>query len=206
MVLAVSTPKHIPFVPVPVRPDWNQNRHVILSNLLTGEISGPGVVDAIKTVGDLRGYWAAPDSMDDPDALLYRTQTFMTSPEERPGVVLWGATTLMPGRVGDEFFMTRGHRHLRTSHGELCVTVSGQGALVLMDEGRFTWTQEMSPGTTHWIDGGLAHRTVNIGDEPLMFFCAWPADCGHDYDEIERLGFSARLVSVQGRATLVSTV
>lgn len=164
------------------------------TNLQTGEITGELIADSTKRVEDLQSYWAAPDSIGDAKAVLYRTQTFLTSPEEAPGIVLWGNTTLMPGVVGDEFFMTRGHRHVNKTHGELCITVSGRGVLLLMDEDRQTTMQEMSPGSTHWIDGRLAHRTVNTGDVPLVFFCAWPADCGHDYQEIERLGFSARLL------------
>lgn len=144
-----------------------------------------------------------PQAIEDPHALLYRTQAFTTGPEA-PGIVLWGNTVLMPGRVGDEFFMTRGHRHVRRSHGELCVTVSGEGRLLLMDDNRATTFEEMTAGSTHWIDGGLAHRTVNTGNEPLVFLCAWPADCGHDYDEIARLGFSGRLLSISGEPQLVA--
>ncbi|HWA83706.1 MAG TPA: glucose-6-phosphate isomerase family protein [Fimbriimonadaceae bacterium] len=172
------------------------------TDLQTGLLSGLQVFDAEKRVGDLRELWMEPEAILDPNALLYRTQTFRTGPDVE-GVVLWGNTTLMPGRVGDEFFMTRGHRHLRRTHGELCVTVSGQGALLLMDEDRKTRLEEMSSGSTHWIDGRLAHRTVNTGDVPLIFLCAWPADCGHDYDEIARLGFGARLLNVGRKPTLI---
>jgi glucose-6-phosphate isomerase len=176
---------------------------VIHTDLRTGQLRGEGIREACKTVGDLETYWADPAAIHDAGALLYRTQTFLTDAEERPGIVLWGNTELMPGRVGDEYYMTRGHRHVQSSHGELCVTVSGSGALLLMDEDRNTRMEEMRPGTTHWIDGRLAHRTVNIGDEPLVFWCAWPADCGHDYTEIEESGFSARLMCVDGMPRLV---
>ncbi|HVT11234.1 MAG TPA: glucose-6-phosphate isomerase family protein [Fimbriimonadaceae bacterium] len=174
-----------------------------LTDLQTGLLSGAQVLDAQKCVGDLRELWMEPAEIADPDALLYRTQTFRTGLEAE-GILFWGNTTLMPGRVGAEFFMTRGHRHLRKTHGELCVTVWGQGALVLMDEDRSTRFEEMRPGSTHWIDGRFAHRTVNTGDEPLVFLCAWPADCGHDYDEVARLGFGARLLDVDGKPALVS--
>jgi len=155
-------------------------------------------------VGDLAGYWGSPEHIGDPGQILYTTQVFQSGQDGEEGVVLWGNTTLMPGRVGEEFFMTRGHRHLKASHGELCVTVSGKGALILMDAARTTWMEEMSPGSTHWIDGKLAHRTVNVGEEPLVFLCAWPADCGHDYDEIAAQGFGARLVHDNGGHVLRS--
>jgi glucose-6-phosphate isomerase, archaeal len=175
---------------------------VTYTDLRTGLLSGQAVNEAVKTVGDLKAYWLEPNQIRDPEEILYRTQTFSCAPDGTEGAVLWGNTTLMPGRVGDEYFMTRGHRHLKTTHGELCVTVSGQGALLLMDEHRNTREEEMTPGSTHWIDGNFAHRTINTGDEPLLFLCAWPADCGHDYDEIERLGFSARMICVEGEPSL----
>jgi glucose-6-phosphate isomerase len=63
-----------------------------------------------------------------------------------------------------------------------------------MDDDRNSSVQRMEPGSTHYIDGSLAHRTINTGTEPLVFLCAWPADCGHDYAGILAEGFSERLL------------
>jgi glucose-6-phosphate isomerase, archaeal len=41
----------------------------------------------------------------------------------------------------------------------------------------------------NYIPGGWAHRSVNVGKEPLVFFAAYIGDAGHDYEEIERRGF-----------------
>jgi glucose-6-phosphate isomerase len=168
---------------------------VTFTDLITGAISGPAVTESQKTVGDLNGYWLDHSAIADPHAVLYQTQTFWAAEEGTEGAVLWGNTTLFPGRVGNEFFMTRGHRHVLATRGELCVTVSGSGLLLLMDENRESRTEEMKPGSTHWIDGRLAHRTVNTGEQPLVFLCDWPADCGHDYGEIAERGFSIRVLS-----------
>ncbi len=173
------------------------------TDLLTGRLSGSSLKEGVKAAGDLAGYWLDNSAIRDPEEVLYRTQTFSPVQGEPEGLVLWGNTVLMRGRWGDEFFMTRGHRHLKPTHGELCVTVSGNGALLLMDEQRHTRMEEMRAGSTHWIDGRLAHRTVNTGGEPLVFLCAWPADCGHDYEETARLGFSARLLSTAAGPKLV---
>ncbi len=160
------------------------------TDLLTGQLSGADVVESRRTVGDLLDYWAdssvARAMADEP---LYMTQAYFPVPDGTEGGVLWGNTTLYPGKVGEEFFMTRGHWHLKRDRGELCITVSGKGQIWLMDDERNLTTVEMTPGSTHWIDGKLAHRTVNSGTEPLVFFCAWPADCGHDYESIRRFGF-----------------
>lgn len=165
---------------------------IAFTDLATGFIQGSDVVTANRTVADLADYWKDREALKSMDVsvLLYTTQTWMTCPEGTEGAVLWGNTTLMPGKVGSEFFMTRGHRHTDPTRGELCVTVSGQGNLLLMDANRQTRSEPMTHGSTHWIDGALAHRVVNTGPEPLTFLCAWPADCGHEYAEILQLGFT----------------
>lgn len=158
-------------------------------------LHGKEIVEVSRTVGDLKGFWADEDAAaamsEEP---LYLTQTWFPHPDGTEGAVLWGNTVLYPGNVGGEYFMTRGHWHLKQTHGELIVCVSGVGALLLMDEARETTVVELSPGTTFHIDGKYAHRTVNTGDEPLVFLCAWPADCGHDYEGIRKDGFSRRLL------------
>jgi len=167
----------------------------IVTNLQSGLLQGPNVVEVRRTVGDLSGYWLDPEAARQlADEVLYVTQTWLPIPEGTEGAVLWGNTTLMPGTVGDEYFMTRGHWHLKRDRGELCVTTAGTGLLVLMDELGVTRFEEMSPGSTHYVPGHTAHRTVNNGAEPLVFLCAWPADCGHEYESILRDGFSQRVL------------
>ena len=153
------------------------------------------MVEVRRTVGDLAGYWLDPSAATEKsDEVLYTTQTWLPVSDGTQGAVLWGNTTLMPGSVGDEFFLTRGHWHQKRDRGELCITTSGTGLLVLMDEEGITRFEEMKPGSTHYVPGFTAHRTVNNGSEPLVFLCAWPADCGHDYESILRDGFSKRVL------------
>lgn len=167
----------------------------VSTDLASGLIAGTNVVEVSRTVGDLIGYWldneAAEKQAGEP---LYRTQTWLPIADGTEGGVLWGNTTLYAGTVASEYFMTRGHWHLKRDRGELCVTTSGTGLLVLMDENRNTRVERMTPGSTHYVPGHTAHRTVNDGQEPLLFLCAWPADCGHEYDSILRDGFSQRFL------------
>ena len=168
----------------------------ILTNLLRGNLHGEFIVTITKTIGDLAGYWhdAAALARIDSATALYTTETWFPVEDGTEGAVLWGNTTLLPGRVGDEYFMTRGHWHRKRNRGELVICVSGRGALLLMNEQRETRMEWLSPGSTHHVPGHTAHRTVNTGAEPLVFLCAWPADCGHEYDEIRELGFSCLLL------------
>jgi glucose-6-phosphate isomerase len=165
-----------------------------ITTLVTGRLEGANVVESRRVVGDLKGYWEDEDAaLSKASELLYTTQTWMPVQEGLEGAVLWGNTTLESGVVGNEFFMTRGHWHTNRTRCELCITVSGSGELLLMDESRKCRTEAMSPGSTHYVDGSMAHRTVNTGREPLVFLCAWPADCGHEYEEILRQGFGTRI-------------
>ncbi|RYG29608.1 cupin domain-containing protein [bacterium] len=154
-----------------------------LTDLSNGIVSGEGVVTAARTVGDLAGYWAdAESAVAVKDRPLYRTYAWNHSQEA--GAILWGSTVLHPGRVGNEFSMTRGHRHTDVTKGELMITVSGTGWLLLKDDQGVETRERLAPGSTHHVDGRLAHRAVNDGDEPLVFLTAWDVGCGHDYESV----------------------
>ena len=167
---------------------------MILTDFATGSLGGEAV-RSVRTVGDLRDYWQDPSAADLITLqTLYETETYFAKPDGTEGAILWGSTRLFPGNVGNEYFMTRGHWHLKPTHGELILVVSGTGLCVLMDRDGATTTVELKPGTTYHIDGTLAHRTVNTGGTPLIFWCAWAADCGHEYESILRDGFSKRFL------------
>jgi glucose-6-phosphate isomerase len=72
-----------------------------------------------------------------------------------------------------------------------------------MDDDRHTWSEPMSPGTLHYIDGRHAHRVANTGKEPLVFWACWASDAGYDYGTIAEHGFGARLVEQKGVPILV---
>lgn len=177
---------------------------LVFTDLASGALSGDAVVRVTKTVGDLAGYWydAAALALLDPAKLLYTTESWLPAGEGIAGALAWGNTTLLPGRIGREYFMTRGHWHRRRECGELVICVEGEGALILMDEGGHTRTERLTPGSTHHVPGYTAHRTANTGAEPLRFLCAWEANCGHDYEEIRRSGFSRVLLEADGAPRL----
>jgi len=110
----------------------------------------------------------------------------------------------MPGKVGSEYFMTKGHFHEKSDRAEFYWGVKGFGMLVLMDRERNTWAEEVHSGSLHYIGGEIAHRLVNTGDENLVVGACWPSDAGHDYAEIAMNGFSARLLEVEGEPRLVN--
>ena len=166
----------------------------------TGKIKGGVVNRSVKQLGELRGVFAdelAWEAMD-PETVVYSVEWEEKTQHGTEGGLFWGSTVIQPGRVGGEYFMTRGHFHAKRDRGEYYSTVQGEGMLVLMEEDRVARVEVMTPGSLHYIAGYTAHRTVNTGDTPLVFWACWPSDAGHDYDTIEKDGFSLRVVDRDG--------
>lgn len=122
------------------------------------------------------------------DRLIYEVNT-VDLPEEE-GLVLYGTTIIHPGRLGEEFHMTKGHFHGKRDRGEVYLGLAGEGYLVLQTGDGVVRGVPMQPGAVGYVPPMRAHRTVNIGDEPFIFFAAWPGDAGHDYGTIEQTGFA----------------
>lgn len=182
-----------------------QTGDVISVNFASGVLSGAGVVGSARTLAGLKGIFrdeAAYEALDQA-TVVYRVQAFLPVAEGREGGLFWGTTFVEPGKVGDEYFMTKGHFHAKRDRGEYYVTAAGRGALILMSENRVTRVQFMKPGTTHYIPGHTAHRVANVGDTVLSFLACWPSDAGHDYQTIAEQGFSARLRCIHGKPELV---
>jgi glucose-6-phosphate isomerase len=99
--------------------------------------------------------------------------------------------------------MTKGHHHANRSRSEFYLTVSGVGALILMDKERNTTFEPMNAGSLHYVPIHTAHRIANTGNSELIALACWPSDAGHDYESIAAKGFSARLRKVAGAPVLV---
>lgn len=167
-------------------------------------MTGEGLQASQKDFAALKKLFSDQDAAStlDPATVVYRVQ-WWTETEKPEGGLFWGVTELNPGKVGDEFFMTHGHFHANRASAEFYATASGTGMLIQMDEDRKTWMEPMFPGSIHYIQGKHAHRVANTGDQPLIFWASWPTDAGYDYGTIAERGFGARLVDVNGTATLV---
>jgi glucose-6-phosphate isomerase len=172
-----------------IRVDW-----------LLGDMHGMPMQHSVKNLGHLVGVFhdrEAWQSMD-PQTVVYSVQWQEPVLPNTEGGLFWGSTTIEAGRVGDEYFMTRGHFHAKRDRGEYYCTVQGKGMLILMGEDRLSRVEIMSPGSLHYISGHTAHRAVNTGDVPLVFWACWPSDAGHDYDAIAKEHFSVRVLERGG--------
>jgi len=144
-----------------------------------------------RRLGDLDGLFQAP--VGDPERLAYRV---LEIPAPHDNANLPSSTTILePGRVGEEFFMTKGHFHANRDRAEIYLTLAGEGRLLMATEDGRAHVEEMRPGTVNYVPGHWAHRSVNVGDEPLVFYAVYPGDAGYDYGTIEERGFPALIVA-----------
>ncbi|WP_152658401.1 glucose-6-phosphate isomerase [Oceanobacillus sp. CFH 90083] len=122
---------------------------------------------------------------------------------ETEGNILFGTSIVYPGKVGDEYYMTKGHFHTILDTAEVYYCLSGQGYL-LMENPEGDWEAgEFKPGNAVYTPGRYAHRSINTGDEPLVTFFAFRADAGHDYGTIETKGFRKLVVERDGKPEII---
>jgi len=109
-----------------------------------------------------------------------------------PGHLLFRTTIITPGAVGSEYFMTKGHHHVRDS-AEIYLGMSGEGIMLMETRAGEFAESKLVPSASVYVPPGWAHRTVNTGNVPLIFFAVYAGDAGHDYESLERSGFSRRV-------------
>ena len=137
----------------------------------------------------------------DGDTLLYEVYE-LARPHEA-GEVLHGISIVHPGKVGDEYYMTKGHFHTILETAEIYVCLSGQGVMV-METPEGDWAvEDLAPGRVLYVPPRWAHRSVNTGADDLITFFAYPGHAGHDYGTIEQQGFRKLIVERDGEPEIV---
>jgi glucose-6-phosphate isomerase len=157
------------------------------------------------TLGDLAGVFAGVAALP-LSTPVYTVACVLPVAEGTEGGLFRGTTTVWPGQVAGEYFMTRGHFHAKRNRAEFYWCTGGRGLLLLMDAARRCRAERMEPGSVHYIPGGAAHRAVNTGDGPLSFEACWPSDAGHDYAALVRAPFPWRVFCVDGAPAIVEAV
>ncbi len=135
------------------------------------------------------------------DPIIY--EVHVTKLPEEEGQILHCTTKIYPGKIGNEYYMTKGHYHSRREQGEVYLGLSGDGYLVMETESGETSAIPMKAGTAAYVPPYWAHRTINVGDEPFVFFAAWAGEAGHDYGTIERDGFRKLIMEAQGQPQVI---
>jgi glucose-6-phosphate isomerase len=146
-----------------------------------------------RRFSDLTGMYLEDEDVDvDGDPVIYRV--YGIPAPATTGNVLGSTTVIEPGTVGREYFMTKGHFHELRDRAELYIGLAGEGRLLMATEDGEHAVEPMRRGTVNYVPGGWAHRSINVGEEPLVFFAAYVGDAGHDYATIEAQGFPVLLI------------
>ena len=102
-------------------------------------------------------------------------------------------TTIRPGTIGGEFYMTKGHQH-PDPQAEIYLGLGGVGGLLMFNGKRSAWI-DMAEGVIGYIPPGWAHRSVNTGTEEYRFLAVYPGSAGHDYGWVLEHGMGQRAFS-----------
>lgn len=140
--------------------------------------------DLASIYGDERAYRAMLPALR--DSVVYEVTEFR--PSQASGDLIFGVTRMVPGKVGREFFMTRGHLHARADRPEIYHGQTGRGVMLMESPSGEVRTMPISPQTVCYVPPFWIHRSVNTGDSDLVMFFCYPADSGQDYDVIARSG------------------
>ena len=172
-------------------------------DLLAGTMEKPDN-HLVRRASDMKGHYAD-------DAALQKLiaagnpvhyEVFERHIPETYGQLLFCISKLYPGRVGDECFMTKGHYHTVAKTAEIYLCIRGEGFMAMKTADGKWDAQEMKRNRMVYVPPYWAHRSINTGDEPLISFCVYPADAGHNYGDIEKEGFPRRVFVRDGRVVV----
>jgi glucose-6-phosphate isomerase len=136
------------------------------------------------------------------DHLLY--QVYETRRPLVAGELLNGLSIVHPGKVGDEYFMTKGHFHTVIETAEVYYCLKGQGYMV-METPEGDWSVEaLRPDRVLYVPPRWAHRSVNTSqNEDMVTFFVYPGHAGHDYGTIEQHGFRKLVVEQNNQPVII---
>jgi len=144
---------------------------------------------------------AAALRVEEGDPLVY--EFYELGAPQNPSDLAFGTSILYPGKVGDEYFMTKGHFHTILDTAEVYYCLAGKGGMLIENPEGDTAFFAFTPGQALYVPKRYAHRSVNTGTERLVTFFAFRGDAGHNYGAIETEGFRKLVVDRGGTPALV---
>jgi glucose-6-phosphate isomerase len=150
-----------------------------------------------KRIGDLDGIYADQKSFAQlvegrAGEVAYRVNELRFT--EQGNDLITGISVLHPGKVGSEFFMTRGHLHQRADRPETYYCLAGHGILLMESLNGKVEAAEMRPGNLVYVPPFWIHRSVNVGSETFATLFSYPADAGQNFEIVRKAGGFALLV------------
>lgn len=156
----------------------------------TATIHGQARVE--RRLSDLKGCFcdeaAYEKALQEGNPIVYTVASI--TPADGEGDLHYGLGMIMPGRVGTEYWLTKGHLHAWRPAAEFYVGLRGEGVMLLEDE--LSGEARMVPLAANgvvYVPGNTAHRTMNTGTTPLVYLGFYSARAGHDYASIAAKNF-----------------
>jgi len=170
----------------------------------TGTLASPDNVYQ-RRLGQMAGMYedaeAVRAALDAGDPVIYRV--YEKKIPELAGELQWCMSVTLPGKIGREYYMTKGHYHEVRDTAEIYLCVGGTGYMLMETEDGQTSAVEMREDVALYVPARWAHRSINTGRVPLISFCVYPGNAGHDYGTIETEGFLKRIVEIDGKPTII---
>jgi glucose-6-phosphate isomerase len=130
------------------------------------------------------------------DPLVY--EFFELGAPDEAGDLAFGTSITYPGKVGGEYFMTKGHFHTILDTAETYYGLSGEGFMLIENPEGDSAALPVEPGRAVYVPKRYAHRSVNTGSAPMVTFFVFRGDAGHNYATIETKGFRKLIVEGSG--------
>jgi glucose-6-phosphate isomerase, archaeal len=151
----------------------------------------------VRRLSQMRGQFldqAAYERMlTEEDRVLY--EVYEIKRPELAGELLSGVSVVHPGKVGQEFFMTKGHYHKVLETAEVYLCMQGEGYMVMENPQGEPALEYLTPGKILYVPPCWAHRSVCTSRQTdLVTFFVYPGNSGHDYGTIEQQGFRKLVV------------
>ncbi len=145
----------------------------------------------VKTLADLEGLYEDEAAFRILEARLGTAVVYEVTdfkPSTDAGDMIVGVTRMRAGKVGREYFFTRGHIHANANRPEMYYGESGRGVMLLESPAGEIRAVDIAPRTLCYVPPFWIHRSVNVGDDDLVMTFTYPADSGQDYTIIEEAG------------------
>lgn len=183
--------------------NWVQG-FVVDYDLKTG-MSNSAAVTSKRRVSNMRGVYADEAATEaliqNGDPLVY--EFYEMGAPEKDSDQAFGTSITYPGKVGNEYFMTKGHFHTILATAEVYYCLSGEG-FMLLESPEGDWSaQPLKPGVMVYVPPRYAHRSINTGNVPMVTFFCFRGDAGHDYGTIETKGYRKLIVEQDGKPVVV---
>ncbi len=166
-------------------------------------ITGAPVTE--RKLSQLAGCYADPHAfnatLERGDPVIYSVSSL--EPAHGDGDLHVGLGMVMPGKIGAEYHLTRGHLHSWREAAEIYIGLSGSGLMLLEGEDGKNAAVPLEANSIVYVPGHTAHRTVNTGVEPLTYLGIYPAKAGHDYAAIAQDNFRQVVIERDGKATVM---